>query len=388
MATVVKKVVKSKEEKENEKKLNELVSKFSFNYDDEEETPKWKTGVVMLDHALSGGFPQGRCISLGSEAGVGKTTMLVQACGNICREYGADCYYLDIEGGATLELITSMGYGDVLKSSVNPDGTFHLMNKISTIQDVATFLNYASRDDNTAVVVIDSDKMVIDANDLAQDNLGTDDKAIGKHARMWSSNAGQILAVVKRSKMCLVLIHQARVSFTGMFAKVDSSQSSASKHLTSADMFGKNMGYISPDNKIKGKSDKDRDGSVGALMELTVRKNRLGLPFQKVNLPIFFGKGVKNSWAYKTWLENHGEVDEITGEVKPYLEVGGSWFTFNLPFAYGQKVQGENKVYDFIDDNLEDIEAFIDSKGGVDGSGQTQEATDEDLAQGEITREA
>ena len=71
MATVVKKVVKSKEEKENEKKLNELVSKFSFNYDDEEETPKWKTGVVMLDHALSGGFPQGRCISLGSEAGVG-----------------------------------------------------------------------------------------------------------------------------------------------------------------------------------------------------------------------------------------------------------------------------------------------------------------------------
>ena len=53
---------------------------------------KYSTGINSVDQLLNGGLPKGHIVGFGAEYGVGKTTLLLQICGNIIREYGHEIY--------------------------------------------------------------------------------------------------------------------------------------------------------------------------------------------------------------------------------------------------------------------------------------------------------
>lgn len=353
---------------DNTKAINSIVSGFLFTKpeileDGTIKTPRYETGIVMFDMLLNGGLPKGKAIAIGAEWGVGKTTLLIQALGNIVEKYHKKVYYLDAEGGATYELFDAMGYANLLYDpETNPEGLFFLLN-VTTIQDISRIIKIVAADPETAAIVIDSDTKVVDGLALEEDDLGTSNKAVGLNARMWSKAAGPIDAVMKQSEACLLVIHQARVDLAGFMPKITATGGNAVKHMVSVEIWGKKKGWILPDFSIST-ANKDKPIAIGAYVKLTTEKNRLTKPFASVMVPIFFGKGVSNKWAYKEWLETHGYTDSVTGEVRNYIQKKGSWYEISLPSGLQAKVQGDPKVWEIVNENYDEIKNFVDSNGG------------------------
>ncbi|MCF7926843.1 MAG: DNA recombination/repair protein RecA [Candidatus Izimaplasma sp.] len=329
---------------------------FQINKKGELYTPKYKTDLLNLDVLLNGGFPKGRVIGIGAEWGVGKTTLLIQACGNIIEKYDKKVYYIDVEGGATYDLFNSMGYAELLYNpNTNPNGKFIVITT-ETIENITKIINRVSKEDDTGIIVIDSATQVISEKQTKMDDLGASKKHIGYAARMWSRVAKPIVAVMKKTNACLVLVHQARTDISGFKPRVVASGGNALKHIASAELWGKRKKWI--DNVFSTTTYKSK--AIGAYVEFTTNKNRLCNPFTKVNIPIFFGRGVSNLWMFKEWLENNSFENEDGKEI-PYLKDSNSWFQFNLPFL-DKKVHGINKLYDLMHEHFKKIKSFIEEK--------------------------
>lgn len=359
-------MAKKKEVKEiNVKDLNKFLGDFLFDEpetlaDGTIKTARYETGVIMFDLLLNGGLPKGRAVAVGAEPGVGKTTLLIQACGNIVEKYGKKAYYLDVEGGATYELFESMGFANLLyHPTTNPDGKLYLLS-VRTIQDIARIIKKVTEDPETAVIVIDSDTQVTDQLAIDDEILGTGNNAVGSNARMWSKAARPLNAIISSSNASLLIVHQARVNLAGFMPKIEAAGGNALKHLASVEVWGKRKAWIGPGNVWV----KQRQEAIGAYVKLTTEKNRLTKPFATVEIPIFFGRGVSNKWAYKEWIETHEVIDSVTGEVKNVLDkAGAGYYTLTLPSG-PYKARGDEEMWKLIDEHIEEIIKYVNDNGG------------------------
>lgn len=355
-----------KEVKEvDSKKLNKFLTDYLFEEPETLEdgtikTSRYETGIIMFDLLLNGGLPKGRAIAIGAEPGVGKTTLLIQACGNIVEKYDKKAYYLDVEGGATYELFEAMGFANLLyHPTTNPDGKMYLLS-VKTIQDISRIIKQVSADPETAAIVIDSDTQVTDQLAIDDEILGTGNNAVGSNARMWSKASRPLNAIISNSSASLLVVHQARVNLTGFRPKIESAGGHALKHLVSVEVWGKRKAWIGPGNVWV----KKRQEAIGSYVKLTTEKNRLTKPFATVELPIFFGRGVSNKWAYKQWLEEHEIVDNATGEVMQMLsKAGAGYYTLTLPSG-PYKCRGDEDMWKLIDEHYEEIVKYVSENGG------------------------
>lgn len=359
-------MAKSVETKQlSEKDLNKFLGGYLFkspekSVDGSIKTARYETGIIMLDLLLNGGLPRGRAVAIGAEWGVGKTTMLIHACANIVKMYDKKVYYIDAEGGATYELWEAMGVAGLLYDPENnPDGKIYLLG-INTIQDIAAVIKKVIFDPETAVIVIDSDTQVADQLAIDDEILGTGKNDAGSNARMWSKVSRTLNAIVSKSDVSLVIVHQARVDLSDFRPRVVASGGNALKHLVSVEVWGKRISYIGEGNVFTHK----KSEAIGSYVRLTTEKNRLTKPFANVYIPIIFGRGVANKWAYKEWLENHTYEDKITGEVRNVLDkAGAGWYTLTLPSGQ-HKCRGDKEIWEIIDANLPEIKEYVDSNGG------------------------
>jgi len=356
-----KKEVKSVDPKE----LNKFLGDYLFEEPETLEdgtikTARYETGIIMFDLLLNGGLPKGRAIAVGAEPGVGKTTLLIQACGNIVERYNKKAYYLDVEGGATYELFEAMGFANLLYNpNTNPDGKLYLLS-VKTIQDISRIIKKVAPDEETAVIVIDSDTQVTDQLAIDDEILGTGNNAVGSNARMWSKASRPLNAIISSSNASLLVVHQARVNLTGFMPKIESAGGNALKHLVSVEVWGKRKAWIGPGNVWV----KKRQEAIGSYVKLTTEKNRLTKPFATVELPIFFGRGVSNKWAYKQWLEDNTTVDQATGEVVQMLnKAGAGYYTLTLPSG-PHKCRGDEDMWQMIDEHYEEIVKYVQNNGG------------------------
>ena len=51
----------------------------------EDETLRTSTGIAELDRVLGGGIVEGGLMLIGGDPGIGKSTLLIQVCANLCR---------------------------------------------------------------------------------------------------------------------------------------------------------------------------------------------------------------------------------------------------------------------------------------------------------------
>lgn len=359
-------MAKKKEVKEvNYKELNKFLGEFLFEEPDTLsdgtiKTQRYETGIIMFDLLLNGGLPKGRTVAIGAEPGVGKTTLLIQACGNVVEKYDKKAYYLDVEGGATYELWEAMGFANLLyHPTINPDGKIYLLS-VKTIQDISRIIKKITEDPQTAVIVIDSDTQVTDQLAIDDEILGTGKNDVGSNARMWSKVSRPLNAIISGSEACMVIVHQARVNLTGFMPKIESAGGNALKHLASVEIWGKKKSWIGNGNVMV----KSRSEAIGAYIKLTTEKNRLTKPFATVEIPIFFGRGVSNKWAYKEWIETHDVTDKLTGEVTKVLnKAGAGYYTLTLPSG-PYKCRGDEDMWKLIDEHLDEIVDYVNANGG------------------------
>ncbi len=331
------------------------------------KTPRWETGIKALDVLTGGGFPKSKIVAFGSEEGVGKTTILLHSAVNIIEKYNKKVVYLDVEGGVTYDMMEGIGVLPYLYSEDNPDGLFFYMD-VESIQEVNTIIKVATSDNDVALIVLDSDTNVIDETTLELDDLGASKNPVGESARMWSANFKKINALIKRSEACLVVIHQARNDLSGFHVVMKPSGGKAAKHVASIEIWGVRKEFVGEGDVTKDKQGQKikKSEAIGAKVQLTTLKNRLGYPYRTVDAFVYFGKGVSNKWAYREWLETHEITDPITGEVRPILK-SGAWPNLRLPSGE-YKDRGNEGTWKLIEEHWDEIVEYVNSNGGFTAS--------------------
>lgn len=329
--------------------------------------PRWETDIIMLDALLGGGFPKGKIVAIGSEEGVGKTTILLHSATNIITKHGKKVLYLDVEGGVTYSMMEGIGLlPHLYNKETNPDGLFYLM-ELESIQDINAVMQVVAADPEVALVIIDSTSNVINETDLDAEFMGADKNAVGSDARMWSANFKKINAQIKRSNACLVIVHQARNNLSGFHVTMGPSGGKAARHVATIEIWGMRREFIGEGDVTKDKTGTaiKRGDAIGARVQLTTTKNRLGMPFRAVDAFLYFGKGVSNKWAYRDLLSELQITDEATGEVRPVLQAGG-WPSLQLPSGLykGAEYRGNDGTWKLMEDHWDEIIEYIEANGG------------------------
>jgi len=186
------------------------------------------TGVPSIDSQYEYGFPVSKTINIYGEEMVGKTRTALKICETTIREYNKKVYYFNVDGGITIEMLSSMGLVDLLyDKKENPEGKLYILN-MSFIGDIFCLMNLVTKDQETGLVVIDTDAGII--NEDPENRLK---KRLGGHkAKTWSNYTQKIIAMFKYSNASLIIISQMRYSYKGFHPQLVSTANRSIKYIS------------------------------------------------------------------------------------------------------------------------------------------------------------
>lgn len=289
------------------------------------------TGSILLDKAIGcGGFPRGRIIEIYGPEASGKTTMALHAIAQAQRQGGL-CAFIDAEHALDPVYAGKLGIkiGDLVISQ--PDYGEQAL-------DIAEMLIRSSAID---LIVIDSVAALVPKAELEGD-MG--DSHIGLQARLMSQALRKLTPVIHKSKTVLIFINQIRSNINAM--------AFASKEVTTGGNALKFYASVRLDVR-RIESLKKNDVHYGNRVAVKIAKNKVSLPFKRVELNLIFGSGISR---------NHELLEG--GLQAGLIQQSGSWFSYN-----GEKVaQGKDQLVQFLENNQEvaqKIEDHIRSSDNV-----------------------
>ena len=87
---------------------------------------KMSTGLLVFDIVTNGGLQKGKMYELASASGLGKSTLVLSTCANLCAQ-GFRVLYLDFEGAVSDSQIDGMGLREYLYTGEDREShKFHL----------------------------------------------------------------------------------------------------------------------------------------------------------------------------------------------------------------------------------------------------------------------
>ena len=175
------------------------------------------------------------------------------------------------------------------------------------------------------IIVIDSVAALTPQKEI-EGEMG--DSVMGVQARLMSQALRKLTAIVGKSKCTIVFINQIRMKIGVMFGNPETTTGgNALKFYSSIRL------EIRRIETIEGKGDED---ALGNRVRVKVVKNKVAPPFRKVELDIYFGKGVSASASILDSAVKHGLIDKR-----------GAWYTRGE-----EKVgQGKENAVSFIENN-------------------------------------
>jgi RecA/RadA recombinase len=334
--------------------LSQKVSALSKAYKSIGEPEFVKTGSLVMDALLGGGVPRGSFILWSSHSGIGKSTGSLFIAKSYCAQ-GLRVLYLDFEGGVNQSQLSGIGLmDDLYDEKTNPNGSFYCF-RVQSYADAETFLDALLPD--VDLVVVDSITSVLPEKIKTQ---SVENILPGLQARLMANLLLKYKAESMKNGTSWIMINQMRthIRFVG---------------ITTDEEAGGNALKFFSDYRVmmkeafKGKLERDEITPLGAkkvpygsVNEIWCLKSRYSRPFIPLKLGIVFGKGISNNYAYYDFLNFKGCVRRE-----------GSWYSIDVN-GEGGKVQGENAVIEWINDNRDIVKKFISDNGGykliMDGS--------------------
>lgn len=349
--------------------LSQRMSKLNKNFKTFTHTTYMPTGSLIMDTVMGGGLPVGKVIELASDAGAGKTTIVL----SICRELllqGKKVIYLDHEGAITssqLEGIfgknkaTGNWYADEwLYTEDNPDGTFFLF-QVTTYLEAEQVLNQLLGSNEFSLVVVDSVTAMV-ADEFLEEVENPDSKA-GKDvtdqrpavdARLLGKFVKKFKAVCTKHDVTMILINQLRtdLSFTGVSVKKSTGGAGIEYFPDIRLRLEKPQPiYQNKKNNLTGEVEKQQ---IGCTASIFAYKNKLAPGKIKVPISIIFGRGVSNLFSYRLWLPNKMVMYEE--QEVPMLQVkGGGYNVLTLKDGNQYTARGEDALIELIKTHFDEI---------------------------------
>src|SRR5574344_1118158 len=273
------------------------------------------SGSILLDEALGiGGYPRGRIIEMYGPESSGKTTLALHAVAE-AQKLGGVAAFVDAEHA--LDPIYAKNLG------VNIDELW--VSQPDTGEQALEITENLVRSGAVDIVVVDSVAALTPQAEI-EGEMG--DSHMGLQARLMSQALRKLTAIIGKSNCILIFINQIRMKIGVMFGNPETTTGgNALKFYSSVRL------EIRRIETIDGKGD---DDAIGNRVRVKVVKNKVAPPFRKVELDMYFGKGVSASASLLDSAVKHGLIDKK-----------GSWYTRGE-----EKVgQGKENAVAFIESN-------------------------------------
>ena len=284
------------------------------------------SGSILLDEALGvGGYPRGRIIEMYGPESSGKTTLALHAVAE-AQKLGGIAAFIDAEHALDPVYAKNLG--------VNIDELW--VSQPDTGEQALEICENLVRSGAVDIIVIDSVAALTPQKEI-EGEMG--DSVMGVQARLMSQALRKLTAIVGKSKCIVVFINQIRMKIGVMFGNPETTTGgNALKFYSSIRL------EIRRIETIDGKGD---DEALGNRVRCKIVKNKVAPPFRKVELDIYFGKGISATASLLDSAVKHGIIDKR-----------GAWYTRGE-----EKVgQGKENAINFLVQNPEyakQIEAQI-----------------------------
>ncbi|MBQ9495161.1 MAG: recombinase RecA [Treponema sp.] len=275
------------------------------------------SGSILLDEALGiGGYPRGRVIEMYGPESSGKTTLALHAIAET-QKLGGIAAFVDAEHALDPQYAKNLG--------VNIDDLW--VSQPDTGEQALEITESLIRSGAVDIVVVDSVAALTPQKEIEGD-MG--DAMMGLQARLMSQALRKLTAIIGKSNCMLVFINQIRMKIGIMFGNPETTTGgNALKFYSSVRL------EIRRIESIDGKGDEE---AMGNRVRVKVVKNKMAPPFRKVELDIYFGKGVSSSASLLDSAVKHGLIDKR-----------GAWYT-----AGDDKIgQGKENAVSFLENNKE-----------------------------------
>jgi len=227
------------------------------------------TGCFSLDDLIGGGIPRGRIIEVfGAESG-GKSTLSLFIMSQIQKK-GGRVALIDAENAFDGSYASNIGL-DISKLMVSQPGS------LEESMDIIKELVETSMID---IIVVDSVSALVPKSEVEGEDFMKDTMAI--QARLMSRALRILSGPISKSKTVVIFINQIRDKVGVFFgAKTTTSGGRALKFFSSVRL------EVSKGSKIeKG------DVQIGNEVIITCVKNKVGFPWKKTKLDLYYAKGI------------------------------------------------------------------------------------------------
>lgn len=284
-----------------------------------------------LDIALSGGVPSGCWGILSGLSGAGKSSLALSLCAEAqkAKNGSRKCYYFDVEH--RLEKKNLSGIPGLSFDKDKLEIISSTKGNILTAEKVLTIAERLLKDEEGIILVIDSSSSLCTAKEYDGEM-----SAVGRNEgpKLLAQFTRKLNGVVSVQDSLVIIIQHLIANTSGY----------GSPWLEDG---GKKIEYQA-DFKLRGVSfsrweDSDKK-QIGQSTNYHIVKSPLGQPGAKIESYIRYGSGIDRAW----------ELIELACDVG-LITKGGAWF--NLDFlATPVKLQGQQKVWDYLNNNLADLE--------------------------------
>ena len=341
--------------------LNQRLAKLSKNYKTFTETTYIPTGSLIMDTVMGGGLPVGKMIELASDAGAGKTTIVLSMCVDLLKQ-GKKVIYLDHEGAVTTSQLQGIGVLPYLYNETkNPEGTFFLF-QVMTYSDSEQILNQLLGSGEFALVVIDSvTAMVADeyledvVHPEANDGKDVTDMRPAVDARLLGKFTKKFKAVCTKWNVTMILINQLRtnLNITGVGISTKISTGGACIEFFPDIRLRLERPIPIYQKRLNPLNGEIEDQQVGCTATIYAYKNKLTAGKIKVPITIVYGRGISNLLSYKMWLPSKHTMFE--GKEVPMLVTKGGGYSTLTVNNNQYSVRGDDALTNLIKDHFEEI---------------------------------
>jgi len=271
------------------------------------------TGSLGLDLAIGpGGFPKGRICELWGLEAAGKTLTTLSAIVS-AQNNGEKAAFIDAEHAFSPNFARSLGVDVDELIYAAPDYGEQALEIVEALVESG----------EVAIIVIDSVSALVPK---AEYEAEMGQSLPGVQARMMNQALRKLTPKVAKSNTCVIFINQIREKIGVMFGDPrTTSGGNALKFYASLRLECRRAAVI-----------KKGETQIGHRMEVTVKKNKVGVPFRSAEFDIIYEGG---------GIDRVGEILDFA-ELHNIVNKSGAWYDYN-----GERLgQGRDKTKDYLKD--------------------------------------